>query len=200
LGLAFAGSPYAHHTIGSTIATRAGAYVRVRGFPKRDAGEEFYLLSKLAKVGRIVSLPGQPIAIHGRASDRGPFGTGAAVRRLAPPAAPPFKMYDPRLFRYLRAWLQVLEEIDSDVRDACSRESLDPVPLVAATAELGARAAIASARRRSTSTEALRRHLATWFDAFRTLKLLHALQRNDFAPRPWADALREAPFLHDSID
>jgi hypothetical protein len=194
LGLRFAGSPYAHHTIGSTIATRAGAYVRVRGFPKRDAGEDFYLLSKLAKLGPIATLGGRPIAIRGRDSDRVPFGTGAAVRRIAAPGAPPFKLYDPTLFRYLRAWLRALGDADGDVRQACSRESLDPAPLVAATAALGAPEAIASAKRRSTSPEALRRHLTTWFDAFRTLKLLHVLQRGGMAPRPWADALREAPF------
>jgi hypothetical protein len=203
LGLAFAGSPWAYHTIGSTIATRAGAYVRVRGFPKRDAGEDFYLLSKLAKIGSVVSLSGRPISIRGRASDRVPFGTGAAVRRLSAAGAPPFTLYEPRLFLYLRAWLGVLgdsaarfseRDLDRGIGDACAKDSLDPAPLVAALAVLGAHASVASARRRSTSIEALRRHLATWFDAFRTLKLLHTLQRADIAPRPWADALREAPF------
>jgi hypothetical protein len=199
LGLRFAGSPWAYHTIGSTIASRAGAYVRVRGFPKRDAGEDFYLLSKLAKVGPVVPLPGRPIAIRGRASDRVPFGTGAAVRRLAAPGAPPFTLYDPRLFLYLRAWLRVLGATDMrvsdwDLDDACARDALDPAPLVAALGALGASAALASARRRSTSTDALRRHFTTWFDAFRTLKLLHTLQRSAFPPRPWAAALGEAPY------
>jgi hypothetical protein len=207
LGLAFAGSPWAYHTIGSTIASRAGAYVRVRGFPKRDAAEDFYLLAKLAKVGPVVSLAGRPIAIRGRASDRVPFGTGAAVRRLAAPEAPPFALYDPRLFRYLRAWLYVLgavdvrasdRDLDDEIGEACMRDSLDPAPLVGALAASGARAAVASARRRSTSTEALQRHLATWFDAFRTLKLLHTLQRGGVAPRPWADALRDAPFIREA--
>jgi hypothetical protein len=199
LGLRFAGSPYAHHTIGSTIATRAETYVRVRGFPKRDAGEDFYFLSKAAKLGPVVPLPGRAIAIRGRASERVPFGTGAAVRRIAGPGAAPFTMYDPRLFLYLRAWLRALEEAGGDVREACSRESLDPEPLAAAAAAMGAHGAISSARRRSTSNEALRRHLETWFDAFRTLKLVHILQRAAFPARPWADALREAPFTRDAI-
>ncbi len=198
LGLRFAGSPYAYHTIGSTIATRAGAYVRVRGFPKRDAGEDFYLLSKLAKLGPVATLHGRPIAIRGRASDRVPFGTGAAVRRLAGPGAAPFTMYDPRLFLYVRAWLSALD--DGDLREACARESLDPEPLESATAAMGAQEAILSARRRSTSSEALRRHLATWFDAFRTLKLIHLLQRSALAPRRWADALRDAPFTREAIE
>src|SRR5262249_38957583 len=58
LGLAFAGSPHAYHTIGSAFAARASAYVSVRGFPKRDAAEDFYLLSKIAKVGPVFSLGG----------------------------------------------------------------------------------------------------------------------------------------------
>jgi hypothetical protein len=198
LGLAFAGSPWAHHTIGSTIAARAGAYVRVRGFPKRDAAEDFYLLSKLAKVGTIASLAGRPIALRGRTSDRVPFGTGAAVRRIAAPGATPFTMYDPRLFVYLRAWLRALGDLEGDVREACAVESLDPAPLDAATADLGAAEAIASARRRSTSVEAARRHIVTWFDAFRTLKLLHGLQRAGLGPLSWSDALREAPFTREA--
>src|SRR6266545_39770 len=39
LGLRFAGSPSAYHTIGSTLAVDVDAYAAVRGFPKRDAAE-----------------------------------------------------------------------------------------------------------------------------------------------------------------
>ena len=40
-GLSFAHSPYAFHTIGSTIAVNAAHYAKVRGFPRRQAGEIF---------------------------------------------------------------------------------------------------------------------------------------------------------------
>ena len=56
LGLASAGSPYAHHTVGSTLAVDAAAYAKVRGVPKRTAAEDFYLLGKLVKIGAIVPL------------------------------------------------------------------------------------------------------------------------------------------------
>ena len=49
-GLLAAGSPYAFHTIRSLISVDAHAYAAVRGVPKRLAGEDFYLLNKLAKV------------------------------------------------------------------------------------------------------------------------------------------------------
>jgi len=53
LGLEWAKSPYAYHTIGSTMAIDFEAYAQVRGFPRREAAEDFYLLAKLAKVGAI---------------------------------------------------------------------------------------------------------------------------------------------------
>jgi len=208
LGLRFAGSRYAFHTIGSTIATHAAAYARVRGVPKRDAAEDFYLLSKLAKVGPIVPLAGRPLTIRGRRSNRVPFGTGAAVGRIAALGSRPFTVYDPRLFVHLRAWLVALADVrlyESDggledgIRQACMKEGIDPAPLLRQGRELGAPAAVASARRRSRTPEALRRHLETWFDAFRTLKLVHALERGGFAPRVWSDALGDAPFARDAL-
>ncbi len=55
-GMKFARSPYAFHTIGSSMAVSPVHYARVRGFPKREAGEDFYLLNKLAKLGSVLEL------------------------------------------------------------------------------------------------------------------------------------------------
>src|SRR5260370_15593309 len=88
LGLADAGSPYAFHTLGSTVAVHTLAYAKVRGFPRRAAGEDFYLLNKLAKVGSIAQLDGAPLIIRGRRSHRLPFGTGAALNHILPGAPP----------------------------------------------------------------------------------------------------------------
>ncbi|MBW2541306.1 MAG: glycosyltransferase, partial [Deltaproteobacteria bacterium] len=112
-GLRFAGSPYAFHTIGSTLAIHALAYARVRGFPKRLAGEDFYLLNKLAKVGAIRSLGGEPIRLSARASKRTPFGTGRALERARGPESgiAPLRVYHPDVFSDLGAWLQTLDAL-----------------------------------------------------------------------------------------
>ena len=47
-GLAFAGSHYAYHSIGSCLAMHHIAYAQARGFPKRSGGEDFYMLNKLS--------------------------------------------------------------------------------------------------------------------------------------------------------
>ena len=52
-GLSWAGSPYAFYSIGSILAFNVKHYCQARGFPKRAAGEDFYLLNKLAKLGSI---------------------------------------------------------------------------------------------------------------------------------------------------
>ncbi|TPW13125.1 MAG: hypothetical protein FD129_1329, partial [bacterium] len=79
LALAWAGSPYDFQAIGSTLALDADALVTVRGIPRTMAGEDFYLLDKLAKTGTIQRLAGLPIRLAARESDRVPFGTGRAM-------------------------------------------------------------------------------------------------------------------------
>jgi hypothetical protein len=207
LGLAYAGSPYAYHTIGSTLAVDAAAYAKVRGFPKRTAGEDFYLLSKLAKVGAIARMSGQPIAVRGRPSDRVPFGTGPAVRRIAETGPERFTLYHPSLFEYLRAWLEALagiapgkgDSVELLARRSCGRMGLDAERLILAAETLGALDAVARAASESKDHEGLKRRLSTWFDAFRTLKLLHALQEKGLAKVVWDEALRGASFTRQAV-
>ena len=82
-GLKCAGSPYGFTSIGSTLIIDSHAYAQVRGFPKRQAGEDFYLLNKLAKVGGIARKGGEAIVLPGRRSRRVPFGTGRSIQAIA---------------------------------------------------------------------------------------------------------------------
>lgn len=199
LGLAWAGSPYAFHTIGSTIAVDAGAYARVRGYPRRSAGEDFYFLNKLAKVGSVVTLSGEgrePIRIDGRASGRVPFGTGRAlgVLRSGVVDGADYRLYHPRVFGALACWLRVLARwpLPGDVRDAVTSEAaahdVDGDALVSVLEGMNAFAAVDEAAARPGGADAFRRHIHTWFDGFRTLRFMHEM-RDRFEPSP---PLREA--------
>ncbi|HOO90382.1 MAG TPA: hypothetical protein PLA74_06125, partial [Syntrophales bacterium] len=75
LGLRWAASPYAFHSIGSTMACTAEAYAAVRGMNKRRAGEDFYFLDKLAKIGRVGRITATTVHPSARPSGRVPFGT-----------------------------------------------------------------------------------------------------------------------------
>jgi len=201
LGLASAGSPYAFQTLGSTIAVDVDAYAKVRGFPRLRAGEDFYLLCKLAKVAPILRARGEPIRIAARRSARVPFGTGAAVAKLE---TRPLTVYAPRSFALLGAWLRGLE-VFSRVRDlgqarsALSDLSADErAALEAALADLGADQALLEASRNTPGSGLLRR-LHTWFDGFRTLKLIHALRDRALPDVTWFEALHSAPFLAPAV-
>lgn len=153
--LEYAGSPYAFHTVGSCLAVDARSYAKVRGFPRRNAAEDFYLLNKLAKVGWIRRLKQPVIEIEARASTRVPFGTGPALARVPrDPAA---------MTGYASATFEALRMFHESV--AAGTTPSQPVP--------GLLEAIGYQTKRDD------RAIHTWFDAFRTLKFVHAA-RSEF--------------------
>lgn len=182
-GLTAAGSPYAFHTIGSLISVQAHSYAVVRGIPRREAGEDFYLLNKLAKVGRVHELGGDPVRIRGRISDRVPFGTGAALQEIqaALREGRPTRRYEPAAFEGVKLWLSALHEFveDRDADALRARVRAVPAPLSSPLWEtLCGMGAFAAAEKASAQVggEPLRRRLMEWNDAFRTLKLVHGVR------------------------
>ena len=56
-GLTWSGSPYAYHSVGSTIVCTATGYLMAGGFSaKRTAGEDVYFLQNMAKLGGVCEL------------------------------------------------------------------------------------------------------------------------------------------------
>jgi hypothetical protein len=204
LGLAWAGSPYAYESMGSCLAIPAAAYARVRGFPRRNALEDFHALNKLAKVGTIHRLAGAPLLLEGRISDRVPISTGQAISGLAARkgALEGFSLYHPAVFAHLAAWLRVLAAIARSRGDL--RAALAEIPehnpffrtdiLQSALEKLGALEAVRESISVSNDPGVVLRHLHTWFDALRTQRLIHALRDGGLASLGWLQALDEAPF------
>lgn len=191
-------SPYAFHTIGSTIAIDAGHYAKVRGVPKREAGEDFYLLNKLAKSGRIVQMQVGPdcfpIEIESRLSDRVPFGTGAAVNKMTAmrDVLGDYRYYDPRVFaalgNWLKSWPCIWESGSSELTAAVfgrvEGNNLDDIQcslLLESLKSMKVETALQHAFKQSKDLHQFTRQMHIWFDAFRSLKLIHAL-RDDIWP------------------
>ncbi|MBT8071473.1 MAG: hypothetical protein KJO80_13655 [Gammaproteobacteria bacterium] len=210
-GMKFAGSPYAFHTIGSTMAVSAPHYAKVRGFPKREAGEDFYLLNKLAKVGTVFeTTPGpdcEPIEIEARYSDRVPFGTGAAVNKINTLADPvtDFQFYDPTVFELLKYWLQCLPGIWQSQSSSLSSSTFTDHPgvhidshgrqhLLAGLRAIRTERALEHAFRQGKSSAQFMRQMHTWFDAFRTLKLIHFLRDSYLPTMPYAMLIKHRVF------
>lgn len=186
-GLQWAGSPYAFQTVGSTLAIHAEHYAKVRGFPKRSAGEDFYLLNKLRKTGDILSLREPVITVAARISNRTPFGTGAALAQIMQleNAERDYVFYHPRVFELLRVLLRGLPEIwrrlqnatgDSLPVHAILVEVLKNDELITVLGTLRVENGVQHAFSHSKTLHGFVKHMHDWFDAFRTLKLVHGLR------------------------
>ena len=176
LGLHWANSPYAYHTIGSTIATRVDVYASVRGFPKRQAGEDFYYLNKAAKVAPVLRASGTPIALEGRPSSRVPFGTGPAIQQIKERG--PSDFYHPGVFRPLR---ELLRLFDSGQPLDIYEDVLTPLGYPAMKRHLN--------HHKRTPTV-----LHHWFDGFKTLKFIHQLRDREYPSLHWHSAIQTAPW------
>jgi hypothetical protein len=196
LGLAFAGSPYAYQSVGSILAASYEAYAAVRGFPKRAAGEDFYLLDKIGKVLPIRRVAGDRVRIHSRRSLRVPFGTGPRVERLLTETSAPVD--HPATYRALASLLGAFDEF-AETRD--ERVFASAFGALPSELSLAAEAAVRELRVCEAARDALgqvgtgdlRRRLHTWFDGLRTLRFLHTVGAHGFPKMPCRDALAEAP-------
>ncbi len=194
-GLEYAGSSYAFHTIGSCLAFDYQAYAHVRGFPRRAAGEDFYLLNKLAKVGNITSLSDPVIKVAGRGSERVPFGTGPAINKITQFDQPmmSYKFYNPVIFEYLRTFMQVMPKF------FYNNNAAGLIPEVkSALKDIGFLNVVSKLRDHAKNEAQFLRSSIDWFDAFKTLKFIHYMRDNGF-PSVLVSELRCCDFVSDLI-
>jgi hypothetical protein len=179
LGLAWAGSPYAFHTIGSAMACSAEAYCAVAGMNSRRAGEDFYFLQQLAKTGSVASLCGTVVCPSGRVSNRVPFGTGRQMLDAASKLGFKQRVYNPASYTALRYWLRIAQDGFADSGEMLLGHAADASPPVANSLKHRGFAQKWDRIRAQTSDPArLQRQFDCLFDGFETLKLFHYLRDN----------------------
>ena len=189
LGLLQAGSRYAYTAHGSTLKVRAGDYAAAHGFPQRAAGEDFYLLNKLQKLGGVVQLASPPVQLQPRCSDRVPFGTGPAVSRLLefPDLQQAPLLYNPLVFERLGALLQLLQSNHPDHWQA----KAESAGLGEALGQLKPAALARHLAARWQDNDQYQTHLHNWFDAFRTLKTVQHFRRSGLGDLSLAQWLQQ---------
>jgi hypothetical protein len=183
--LKWAGSPYAFHTIGSLIAVTPLAYAQVRGMPKRSGAEDFYLLNKLAKVGRVLSLESPTIKISGRPSHRVPFGTGPALVKLQDMDDPieTYTFYHPEIFSALKQLLAIVSETEQSIASAALlfAQLQDKMPkdraenVISALRVLKLEKQFEHLSQKKNKAQFVQ-GFHTWFDAFVTLRFIHVMR------------------------
>lgn len=191
LGLGWAGSPYAFHSIGSTMACTAAAYTAVRGMPCRQAGEDFYFLNKLAKLASLGYIRDTTVYPSARPSSRVPFGTGRRMLRFLEGAHDENLIYDPRVFFILKAWLEEFAREPGSSGNELLARAASISPRLHSFLDRNEFATvwerIRGANRRH---EYLTRQFHVWFDGFKTLKLIHELSADALPPIHMFKALK----------
>ncbi len=193
-GLQYANSPYAFFTIGSTLAFKAEVYVQARGFPKRSAGEDFYLLNKLAKLGNVEFIEEVIIKLEARTSDRVPFGTGPAVQKILDlqKSKQDYCYYHPELFILLKSTLYSFSNLWHYRTDLSSWFKQLPTIVRPALTEIGFETFVD--KQKNNSEKQFDKQLVVWFDAFKTLKFIHSIRAIHYQDIPLSLALLKAPF------
>ena len=190
--LARVNSPYAFHTIGSLLKINACHYARVRGFPKRNAAEDFYMLNKLTKTGKVLRLKEPVVQLASRVSNRVPFGTGATMLKLDRQPVP-LKLYHPLIFNYLGIWLAAIPALWRErhrIHARGLREWWPHDPMILETlSRLKLETVLPQAYRQCHDENRFQKYLWVWFDAFKTLKFIHNLRDAGLAKLPALEAL-----------
>jgi hypothetical protein len=191
-GLAFAGSPYAFHAIGSTMSCTAQAYAAVRGMNRRTAAEDFHFLDKLAKLRNVGYVGTTTVFPSSRSSGRVPFGTGQRMTRFLNGGMDEYRLHDFRIFAILREWLAGMEADPDRGTDAILADARKIHPDLKAYLDLSRFAGDWPViRKNSPDAGHRRRHFHVWFDGLKTLRLVHHLSRTAFPPVPMFEGLKE---------
>jgi len=181
--LDFTGFPNSIYTIGSAFAVTADAYVKQGGMNRRQAGEDFYFLCKLTKLGTITEIDDAWVFPSARVSDRVPFGTGAAMSKWMNDAEDLSLTYNFSAFSDLK---QLFDQLDSLYQVSSAEfelfHSSMPVSVQEYIQNLDFTAKLAEINRNSSSLSSFRKRFFQFFDAFIVLRFLN-LAHQKHCPR-----------------
>lgn len=192
LGLKFAHSQYAYHSIGSCIVVDPFTYTKIGGMNKKKAGEDFYFLEKAAKHVEIKTIDSTTVYPSSRKSWRVPFGTGQRVTRFFEKVKDEYVLYNPQSFIVLKEFLSIYfgDENDSPDKLLLKANSISN-SLHKFLIENDFNDNLSRIHENAKSTSQLNHQKKLWFDAFRTLKLIHYLRDNGYPEQPMFFALNE---------
>lgn len=190
--LDFAGFPNSIYTIGSAFAVRAEAYVKQGGMNRRQAGEDFYFLHKLTKLGQLAEIKDAFVYPSGRISDRVPFGTGAAMTKWMNYTDDLALTYCFDAFLDLK---QLFDRVDEFCKIGLTRyaEILPTLPLTVQEylTDASFEGKLAEINRNSSTLESFRKRFFQVFDAFQVLKFLNQVHEQPYSTQNLYEAIAQ---------
>ncbi len=188
----FIGYPNSIYTIGSAFAVRADAYVKQGGMNRRQAGEDFYFLHKLTRLGSITEIEDAFVFPSGRVSDRVPFGTGASMTRWMNNSEDLTSTYNFAAFQDLNV---LFDRVDSLFRISAEDFSKSVAELPPSVQEylqsIDFQYKLAEINRNSSSLASFRKRFFQYFDAFLILRFLNLAHQKYYPRQKLSEAIHQ---------
>lgn len=205
LGLKYANSAFAFHTIGSAFAVDPEIYVKVGGMNKRKGGEDFYFLQKAGKISDVKKIENAKVFPSSRISWRVPFGTGPRIKRFLENQVNEYFVYSTRSFFILKKWNEILNES----KNICKNVGKDKKLIEEITFDMLLKSKSIhhelynflisqnfinnwqNILQNSSSEKQLSQNIKNWMDGFRTLKLIHHLRDSAYPNEKMFESVNE---------
>jgi hypothetical protein len=190
--LSYTGFPNVFHTVGSSIAIKCLSYVKAGGMNRRQAGEDFYFVQKLVPAGGYFSLNSTAVYPSPRASERVPFGTGAAVGKMLSENGNNFMTYNPLAFRDLYLFFEYLKKIfERDNEELVELSSGFPESIKIFLEEQKWLLKITEIKNNTAGFVSFRKRFFDWFNMFKVVKYLNFSHKSIFKKIPVSLAAKE---------
>ncbi len=197
MGLRHARSPFAFHTVGSTILVSPDVYVKNGGMNLKKAGEDFYFLEKLAKTTPVELVASAVVFPAARPSWRVPFGTGKTVQKFIESKRTQ-RFYAVESFEILKEWNEFFLRSSSLSADLYLKRANEISPELKEFLKTNNFTLwLEKVEKNVKDEKRLLKQKIFWFDGFRTLKLFHFLRERKIPDVEIQEALK-APWLFDS--
>ena len=190
--LRYAEFPYAMHTVGSSMAVRAELYARVGGMNRRQAGEDFYFLHKIAPHGRLREITETTVYPSARVSQRVPFGTGRAQAEWLQQVKERHNTYHLAIFEELKTFFSFAVRQHAMPEEEIKQQVAQLPRLVQSFLRDRQYVRQVKAMRATTTQSAsLTRKFFAWFNGFMVLKYVHYAREHGYASVPLLQASRK---------
>jgi hypothetical protein len=190
--LSFTGFPNVFHTVGSSIAVKSMAYIKVGGMNRRQAGEDFYFVQKLIPAGGYFSLNSTVVYPSPRVSGRVPFGTGAAVGKMVKENSTDLLTYNPLAFKDLFMFFEYIHKIfENSAEDLILLFYDFPESIKLFLEEQDWISKIAEIKNNTSGYISFRKRFFEWFNMFKVVKYLNFSHKSTFEKVPVLFAAEE---------
>jgi len=175
LAMRFAGHPHAFHTVGSSFAVSASAYIKQGGMNRRQAGEDFYFLQKIIPLGKFYEINTTRVIPSPRVSDRVPFGTGKAVSTFVDEGIVDYQTYNYSAFKELKSFFDKVDDFFGVDYETYLNDLLVSLPgsVRSYLKEDNFFEALDEINKNCASIETFRKKFFAAFNAFKVLKYLN---------------------------